>query len=42
VVAVAGEYQNSGNNVVREHLPMVFPPLLNIDNHDLLQPESVL
>ncbi len=28
--------------MVAEHLPMVFPTLLDIDNHDLLEPETVL
>jgi hypothetical protein len=42
VVSVAREYQNGGDDVVGEHLPMIFPPFFNVDNHNLLEPESVL
>ena len=42
VVAITGEYQARRDNVVGEHLPMVLPPLLNVDDHDLLQPECIL
>jgi hypothetical protein len=42
MVSIAGKNQNCSNDVMGEHLPMVFPPLFDIDNHDLLQPESVL
>lgn len=42
MVSVAREDQKRSDNVVREHLPMVFSPLLDVDNEYLLQPESVL
>jgi hypothetical protein len=42
VVTVAREYQNGCDNVVREHLPIVLSPFLDIDNHHLLEPESIL
>lgn len=42
VIAVAGEYQECRNDVMGEHLPVVLPLLLNVDYHDLLQPECVL
>jgi hypothetical protein len=42
VVSVAREDQKRSDNVVREHLPMVFSPLLDVDNEYLLQPEGVL
>lgn len=42
MVAITGENQASGDNVMREHLPMIFPPLLNVDDHDLLEPKGVL
>jgi len=42
VVSVAREDQKCSDNVVREHLPMVFSPLLDVDNEYLLQPEGVL
>jgi hypothetical protein len=42
VVTVAREYQNACDNVVREHLPIILSPFLDIDNHHLLDPESVL
>ena len=42
VVSVTREDQKGCDNVVREHLPMVLSPLLNIDHEDLLQPEGVL
>ena len=28
--------------MVREHLPVVFPPLFDIDDEDLLEPEGEL
>ncbi len=28
--------------MVREHLPVVFSPLFDVDDHDLLKPEGVL
>lgn len=42
VVSVACEDQKGCDNVVREHLPMVLSPLLDIDNEYLLQPEGIL
>ena len=42
MVAVAGEDQKRRDDVVGEHLPVVLSSLLNIDNHNLLQPKCVL
>lgn len=42
MVPVAGEDQHGRDDVVREHLPVVLPPGLDIDDHDLLEPECVL
>jgi hypothetical protein len=42
VVTVAREYQNGCDNVMREHLPIVLSPFLDIDDHHLLEPESIL
>ena len=42
MVSVAREDQKCSDNVVREHLPMVFSSLLDVDNEYLLQPEGVL
>lgn len=42
MVSVAREDQKRSDNVVREHLPMVFSSLLDVDNEYLLQPEGVL
>lgn len=36
VVAVRREDQSSGDNVMREHLPVVLSPGLDIDDQDLL------
>ena len=42
MVAVTREHESTGDEVVCEHLPMVFPPLLYVDDKDLLQPERKL
>jgi hypothetical protein len=42
VVTIACEYQPGCDNMVREHLPIVLSSFLNIDGHDLLQPERIL
>lgn len=42
MVAIAGEYQHRRDDVMRQHLPMVLASLLNVNDQDLLQPESVL
>lgn len=42
VVAVATNQEQAGDNVVGEHLPMVLSALLDVDNHNLLQPETEL
>jgi hypothetical protein len=36
VIAIAGKDQTSGHEMVRQHLPVVLPALLNVDDHDLL------
>lgn len=42
MISIAQEYECARNNVVREHLPMVFPAFFNIHNDDLLEPECKL
>ena len=42
VVAVAGEHQDAGNDVMGEHLRMVFSSFFDIDHKDLLQPKREL
>jgi len=42
VVPVACEDQKGRDNVVREHLPIVFSLLLDVDDHNLLEPKGVL
>ena len=42
VVAVAAKYKCRRDDVMREHLPVIFPPLFNVDNDDLLKPECEL
>jgi hypothetical protein len=42
VVAIACENQHCRDDMVREHLPMVFSPFLNVDHQDLLEPKCVL
>ena len=42
VITVAPEHEEAGHDMVREHLPMIFPPLLDIDDYYLLQPEAEL
>ncbi len=39
MVAVRGEDEGAGDDVVREHLPVVFAALFNVDYDDLLQVE---
>jgi hypothetical protein len=36
IVTVTRKDEGAGNNVMREHLPMILSPFLNIHNHDLL------
>ena len=42
MIPIAGEHQRAGDQVVREHLPVVFPPLFDVDDKDLLEPECKL
>jgi hypothetical protein len=42
VITVTREYQRRRDDMVGEHLPMVLPSLLHVDDHDLLQPEGIL
>jgi len=42
VVEVAARNQRDGDDVVREHLPMILATLLNVDDNNLLQPERPL
>lgn len=40
VVGIRGHDQANGDNVVRQHLPVIFSLLLNVDDVNLLDPES--
>lgn len=42
VVGVRGHDQSDGDEVVRQHLPVILSLLLNVDDVDLLDPESQL
>ncbi len=42
VIAVTAEEQATCDDMMREHLSVVFPALFNVDHHDLLQPECEL
>ena len=42
VITVTGKYQHCCDNVVGEHLPMVFPSLFDVNHQDLLQPKGIL
>ena len=42
VITITRQHQNAGNKVMGEHLPVVFSPLLDIDNQNLLHPEGEL
>lgn len=42
MVSVACEHENAGDDMVGEHLPVILPPLLDVDNNDLLYPEGEL
>lgn len=41
-VDIRGTQQRARDQVVRQHLVVVFPPLLDVDNEDLLNPERQL
>lgn len=36
MVAVAREHERACNDVMDKHLPMIFPPLLNVHHNHLL------
>ena len=42
MIAITRKKQNASDDVMSEHLPVILPSLLNLDDHDLLQPESKL
>ena len=42
VIPIARKYEKTGDDVMGEHLVVVFPPLLNIDYYNLLKPECKL
>lgn len=42
MIAVACEHENASDDMVCKHLPMIFPPFLNVHHDDLLHPESKL
>ena len=39
-IAITAQDQGAGDEMVNKHLHVVFPPLLNIDDDKLLQPEG--
>lgn len=42
MVPVGTDDQRNGNEVVAQHLPVVFAALLDVDDKDLLEPKSEL
>ena len=42
VASVAEKDERRSDDVVSEHLPVIFSAFLDVDNKDLLQPESEL
>lgn len=42
MIAVTRRDESNGDKMMTEHLPVVFASFLDIDNNDLLQPESPL
>lgn len=42
VVTIGSDNQRDGDEVVGQHLPVVFATLLNVDHKDLLEPEAEL
>lgn len=42
VVGVAGEDKDRGDDVVAKHLPVILATVFNVDDKDLLKPESPL
>ena len=42
MVPVTCENEYSSHNVMGEHLPMILSPFFHVDDHDLLDPKSIL
>ena len=42
IIAIACEHQDTRHHVVSKHLPMILSLLLNVHDHNLLQPEAEL
>ena len=42
MIAVAGKHENASDDMMRDHLPMVFPSFLDVDHDNLLHPKSKL
>jgi hypothetical protein len=42
MISVASEKKDARDDMVCEHLPMIFSPLFDIDNHNLLEPKGEL
>ena len=42
VIRVACEHQDARYDMMSEHLPVIFPPLFDIDDKDLLDPKAEL
>ena len=42
MIAIAPKHQRAGDDVVREHLHMVFSSFFDVDHQDLLKPEGEL
>lgn len=39
---VAGNDESNSDDVMRIHLPMILPPLLDVDHKELVEPETKL
>jgi hypothetical protein len=42
MVGITGGNEHDGDEMVRQHLPMILAALLDVDDQDLLQPEGPL
>ena len=42
VIAIGCRHEQTGNNVVGKHLPMVLSSIFHVDDDNLLEPESPL
>ncbi len=42
MIAVACKHENACDDMMCKHLPMIFPPFLDVNHDNLLHPESKL